>query len=92
MVMTALMRVGLEIGRRLGFELADDVDERIGFYRDKPTRPSMLKDFELCRDPELASGVLVFDAIARALDLSAPHIAMMATLARLRASSFRRDS
>ena len=89
-VMTAVMREGVEIGRRLGFELADDVDDRIGFYRDKAIRPSMLKDFELGREPELASSVLIFDSIAKALDVSAPHIAMMAALARLKFSSLRR--
>jgi ketopantoate reductase len=89
-VMTAVMREGVEIGRRLGFELADDVDDRIGFYRDKATRPSMLKDFELGREPELASSVLIFDSIAKALDVSAPHIAMMAALARLKFSTLRR--
>ena len=91
-VMTALMREGIAIGRRLGFELADDVDERIGFYRDKPTRPSMLKDFELGREPELASGVLVFDSIAKVLGVPAPHIAVMTTLARLKFSGLRRAS
>lgn len=91
-VMAALMREGIVIGRRLGFELEDDIDERIGFYRDKPTRPSMLVDFELGREPELASGVLVFDAIAKALEVSAPHVAMMATLARLKFSSVRHGS
>lgn len=89
-MMTAVMREGIAIGRRLGFELADDVDDRIGFYRDKPTRPSMLKDFELGREPELASSVLIFDSIAKALDVPAPHIAMMATLARLKFSTLRR--
>jgi 2-dehydropantoate 2-reductase len=89
-VMTAVMREGVEIGRRLGFELADDVDDRIGFYRDKATRPSMLKDFELGREPELASGVLIFDSIAKALDVPAPHIAVVAALARLKFSALRR--
>lgn len=83
-IMTSIMRESIELGRRLGFELADDADEQVGFYRDKPTRPSLLKDFELGREPELASGVLVFDAIAKALEMPAPHIATVATLARLR--------
>lgn len=91
-MMTATMREALALGRRLGFDLADETDERIGFYRDKPTRPSMLKDFELGREPELASGVLVFDMIAKALDQPAPHIAMIAALARLRFESIRLHS
>ena len=91
-VMAAIMREAVALGHRLGFDLADETDERIGFYRDKPTRPSMLKDFELGREPELASGVLVFDMLARALDQPAPHIAMIAALARLRFEGIRLHS
>ena len=89
-MMTAVMREGIVIGRRLGFEMTDDVEDRIGFYRDKATRPSMLKDFELGREPELASSVLIFDTIAKALEVPAPHIAMIAALARLKFSTLRR--
>jgi len=88
-VMAATMRETIALGRRLGFDLADETDERIGFYRDKPTRPSLLKDFELGREPELASGVLVFDMLAKAMDLPAPHIAMIAALTRLRFEAIR---
>jgi 2-dehydropantoate 2-reductase len=88
-VMAAVMREAIVIGRRLGFDLPDDVEERIGFYRDKPTRPSLLKDFELGREPELASGVLVFDTLAHAMDVPAPHIATIAALARLKFSAIR---
>jgi len=91
-VMAAIMRETIALGRRLGFDLADETDERIGFYRDKPTRPSLLKDFELGREPELASGVLVFDMLARALDHPAPHIAMIAALTRLRFEGIRLSS
>ena len=83
-IMTSIMRESIDLGRRLGFDLADDADEQVAFYRDKPTRPSLLKDFELGREPELASGVLVFDAIAKALRAPAPHIATVAALARLK--------
>ena len=83
-VMVAVLREANTVGRRLGFELEDDAEERIRFYHDKPTRPSLLKDFELKREPELASGVLVFDALARAMQVEAPHIATVAALARLR--------
>lgn len=89
-IMTSIMRESIGLGRRLGFELADDAEEQIGFYRDKPTRPSLLKDFELGREPELASGVLVFDAIAKALAMPAPYIATVATLARLRYAALKR--
>jgi 2-dehydropantoate 2-reductase len=88
-VMTYIMREANAIGRRLGFALADDVEARIGFYRDKPTRTSLLKDFEQGREPELASGVLVFDVLARAVGVHAPHIATVATLARLKLSAIR---
>ena len=88
-VMVAVMREAIVIGRRLGFDLPDDVEQRIGFYRDKPTRPSLLKDFELGREPELASGVLVFDALANAVDVPAPHLATIAALARLKFSGIR---
>ena len=83
-VMAGVLREANAIGRRLGFELADDVEERLGFYRDKPARPSLLKDFELGREPELASGVLVFDLLAKAMDVDAPHIFTVAALTRLR--------
>jgi 2-dehydropantoate 2-reductase len=83
-VMAGVLREANAIGRKLGFELADDVEERLGFYRDKPARPSLLKDFELGREPELASGVLVFDVLARAMEFDAPHIATVAALTRLR--------
>lgn len=88
-MMAAVMRETIALGRRLGLDLADETDERIGFYRDKPTRPSLLKDFELGREPELASGVLVFDMLARALDQPAPHVAMIAALTRLRFEGIR---
>jgi 2-dehydropantoate 2-reductase len=83
-VMAGVMRETNAIGRTLGFELADDAEDRIGFFRDKPTRPSLLKDFELGREPELASGVLVFDVLAKAMGVDAPHIATVAALTRLR--------
>ena len=89
-IMTAAMRETNAIGRKLGFVLDDDdADARIGFYGDKPTRPSLLKDFELGREPELASGVMVFDALARAVGVPAPHIALLAALTRLRWQSIR---
>jgi 2-dehydropantoate 2-reductase len=88
-VMASIMRETIALGRRLGFALEDDTDARIGFYRDKPTRPSLLMDFELRREPELASGVLVFDMLARAMELPSPHIAMIAALTRLRFEAIR---
>ena len=72
--MAALMRELNALGRKLGFALDDDVETKIGFYRDKPTRPSILKDFELGREPELASNVLVFNALASALGMVAPKV------------------
>ena len=88
-IMTSIMNESIALGRQLGFELADDAEQQVEFYRDKPTRPSLLKDFELGREPELASGVLVFDTIARALEMPSPCIAMVATLARLRYAALR---
>lgn len=83
-LMTAVMREVIVLGRKLGFALEDNVEERVGFYRDKPTRPSLLKDFELGREPELASGVQIFDTIAKAMQVPAPHVAAIAALARLK--------
>jgi len=82
--MVALMREVNALGRRLGFALDDDVEAKIGFYRDKPTRPSILKDFELGREPELASNVLVFEALAQALGMEVPKMAVIAMLTRLK--------
>ena len=81
----------ITIGDRLGFEYADDVDRQLGFFRDKPTRPSMLQDFELGREPELGGSILAVEAIAQALDVRAPRIEMVATLLRMKAASFRRS-
>lgn len=83
-LMTNILREAVALGRRIGFDLVDDAEERIGFYRDKPTRPSLLKDFELGREPELASGVYVFDALAKSLNEPAPNIAAIATMCRLK--------
>src|SRR5258706_216124 len=63
--MAGLMREGIAIGRALGFELPDDVENQLAFFRDKPTRPSMLQDFELGRPPELAESVFAFEAIGQ---------------------------
>lgn len=83
-VMCGVMNDMLALGRRLGFAAGADVEERIGFYRDQPVRPSLLQDVELGREPELASCLLVFDALATAVALPAPSLQAVATLARLR--------
>ena len=83
-LMTVVMREGQTIGRRLGFELPDDIDERLAYYLDKPVRASMLQDFELGRPPELENGILAFHAIASALGVEAPVTDTIATLVRMR--------
>lgn len=83
-VMCGVMNDMIALGRRLGFALSADVEGRIGFYRDKPTRPSLLKDVDLGREPELASCLLIFEALATTLGLPAPSLQAVATLARLR--------
>lgn len=83
-LMATLMREGLMLGRRLGFTLVDDIDERLDYYLDKPVRPSMLQDFELGRPPELESSILAFSALAKAIDLPAPTIDMVAALLRMK--------
>jgi 2-dehydropantoate 2-reductase len=83
-VMCGVMHEMARLGERLGFAAAADVEGRLGFYRDKPTKPSLLKDVELGREPELASCVLVFHAVARALGCAVPYLETLATLARLR--------
>lgn len=84
-LMAGVMQEAAELGRRLGFDLPDDHDERLEFYRSKPTRPSLLVDFERGRPPELAHGVLIFAAIAQALEMPAPYIETIATLVRMKA-------
>ena len=84
-LMTDLMQEGTAIGRCLGFDLRDDADERLAFFRDKPVRPSMLQDFELGREPELAGSILAFEAIAGAARVAVPRLDVVATLLRLKA-------
>lgn len=83
-LMCGVMNEMAALGQRLGFDVGGDAPARIAFYRDKPTRPSLLTDVELGREPELASCVLVFDEVARALVCAVPHLETIATLARLR--------
>ena len=83
-LMASVMREGLAIGDRLGFNIPDDVDERLDYYRDKPVRPSMLQDFELGRPPELESGILAFRAIASALGMQTPVLNNVAALLRMK--------
>lgn len=83
-LIAALMREGLVIGRRLGFDLVDDIDERLAYYADKHVRPSMLQDFQLRRPPELESTILAFGAIADALGIEAPTLKLVGTLVRMR--------
>jgi ketopantoate reductase len=82
--MCGVMSDMLALGERLGFASDGAVEEKIGFYRDKPTRPSLLKDVELGRVPELASCVTIFEALAQALGEPTPYLATIATLARMR--------
>lgn len=83
-VMCGVMRDMIRLGRAVGFEIPEDVEEKVGFYRDKPTRTSLLKDVELGREPELASCIVIFDAIAQALAVPVPHLETLVALARLR--------
>lgn len=83
-LMCGVMREMEALGEQCGFAAAGDVEGRIAFYRDKPTRPSLLKDVESGREPELASCVWVFEAVARALGFAVPHLETVATLLRLR--------
>lgn len=83
-VMCGVMRDMIRLGRAVGFHLPADVEEKVGFYRDKPTRPSLLKDFELGRTPELASCVVIFDAIAKAAGVAVPHLQTLVAITRLR--------
>jgi 2-dehydropantoate 2-reductase len=89
-MMAGLMRETIAIGERLGFAHAGDVDSQLGFFRNKPTRPSMLQDFELGREPELAGSILAVESIAQALDVDAPRIGMFATMLRLKAVNINR--
>ena len=91
-IMDSLMREGAEIGRALGFDLPDDIDERLGYYEDKPgVQPSLLQDFTLGRPVELPSGILAFSAIAVALGKPAPTIHTVATLLRMKAVGAKLD-
>jgi 2-dehydropantoate 2-reductase len=83
-LMATLMREGLALGRRLGFELADDVDQQLAFYFDTPARPSLLQDFEARRPPELDNGILAFCALAAAAGVKLPAMETVAALIRMK--------
>ena len=89
-VMCGVMNDMIALGSTLGFPSAGDVERTIGFYRDKPTRPSLLQDVDLGREPELASCVLIFEAIAGALGMPLPYLQTVASLTRLRFAGGRR--
>ena len=73
-LMTTMMREAAELGRRLGFEAADDVDERLDFYRGNPLKPSMLQDLEAGRTLELNNGITAFRAIAKEIGFAVPAL------------------
>lgn len=83
-LMAAIMEETAATGRRLGFAIPDDIDERLAYYEDKPVRPSMLQDFDLGRPPELQSSILALGAIAAALGVPAPAMSTVATLVRMK--------
>jgi 2-dehydropantoate 2-reductase len=68
------------LGLALGFDIPDDADERIDFYRDKPIRPSMLQDLEAGKPLEVDNGILAFRDLAHAAGQDAPAIDVVAAL------------
>lgn len=80
-----IMREGAAIGQPLGFDMPDDFDERVAYYRDLVTRPSMLEDFERGRAPEIENGILAFDLIARHMGVPAPSLHALCALVRMKA-------
>lgn len=83
-LVVTLMREAAATGRRLGFEIPDDIDNRLDYYRDAtgPVRPSMLQDFDRGREPEIENGILAFSAIAAAVGQAVPAMDLVATLIR----------
>ena len=77
----------IAIGAALGFDYTGDVDAELARFRDRPSRPSMLQDFERGREPELAGSILAVEAIAAAVGVSAPRVAIVATLLRMKAAA-----
>jgi 2-dehydropantoate 2-reductase len=86
-LMAQVMREAAAIGRTLGFEMPDDFEQRLAFYRSVPTRPSMLQDFNSGRAPEIDNGILAVDLIARALGAQAPALHTLCTLVRIKAQT-----
>jgi len=83
-IVSAAMREGLLLGRRLGFDLPDEIEPWLDLYRDKPVRPSMLEDFVAGREPELDSGILAFKAIAAFQGVNTPMLNALAALVDLK--------
>jgi 2-dehydropantoate 2-reductase len=87
-LMAAMMREAAALGRVLGFESSDDVDERLDFYKGNALKPSMLQDLEAGRTLELANGISAFRAIAKTLEFPVPALdvvgALVVGLARAR--------
>jgi 2-dehydropantoate 2-reductase len=87
-LMAVMMREAAAIGRALGFDSADDVDERMDYYKGTTLKPSMLQDLEAHRTLELDNGITAFRAIAKELSVPAPALdvvgALVAALATAR--------
>lgn len=85
-LVAAIFEESRQLGLALGFDIPDDADERIDFYRDKPIRPSMLQDLEAGKALEVDNGILAFRDLAHATGQAAPTIdavgALIAALAR----------
>lgn len=90
-LVATVMREAAAMGRRLGFTIPDDIDQRLAYYGDAtiPVRPSMQQDFEAGREPEIESGILAFSAIAAALGQKVPAMDVVAALVRAK-KKFRR--
>lgn len=93
-LVATLMREAAATGRRLGFEIPDDIDNRLAHYRDAPdpVRPSMLQDFDLGRAPEIENGILAFSAIAAAVGQAVPAMDLVATLIRAKKTFMKKSA
>ncbi|MDY0748063.1 2-dehydropantoate 2-reductase [Paucibacter sp. R3-3] len=79
-----MMNECLDLGSAVG--LAVDAEPRavLDAFRGTAVRPSMLQDVEAGRSPEIESGLLAVDLIARGRDMELPRLSAVAALMRMK--------
>lgn len=84
-IVAACIREIIEIGRAIGVEVNADPVGMADALKPHHHRPSVLQDLEAGRPLELGPTILAIRALARAANVSAPHLTTIAALVSARA-------